>query len=194
VRPRAAALALALGALACSDARCSPRDGAEQAPPDASEASSAQRSGAAIASRNEAAPSGSPTPLAATPDLLAPPQPEAKVPLEPRLPDVETRIGAVLDADPSGDGLDFLMRTAREDPDAAVREAAVIALGDSEDTRAIDALVAAAEDVDARVVRAAIDELSWWSDDDRQARAALERLTRHPDAELATAAEEALGE
>jgi hypothetical protein len=193
VTSRAAALALALGALACGDARCGPRGVAEQSPPAAGEAPSAQVPGAAIASQNEASPSGSPPPFAEAADLAAP-QPEAGEIVEPTRPDAEARIGAVLDADPSGEGLDFLKRTAREDPDAAVREAAVIALGDSEDTGAIDALVAAAEDVDPRVVRAAIDELSWWSDDDRQARAALGRLTRHPDAEIAAAAEEALGE
>lgn len=73
-----------------------------------------------------------------------------------------------------------------------MREAAVVALGDSEEPRAVDALVAATEDSDKRVVLAAIDQLSWF--DERPARDALERLAESSDTEIAEAAEEALME
>jgi HEAT repeat protein len=104
----------------------------------------------------------------------------------------EERIGQVLDTDPEGAGLDTLIRSAREDADASVREAAVIALGDSEDPRALDALIAATEDADSRVVLAAIDQLGWY--DDRVAEDAIRRLVDSPDAEIAQAAREELAE
>lgn len=171
MRAQAAALGVVLLAFACSDARCAApqHESAAQAAP----------------------PAGDPPARAAAraePRLASDPAPRDDA--EPAQPDAQTRIGEVLDADPHGAGLDFLMLAAREDPDASVREAAVIALGDSDESRALDALIAASEDADSRVVRAALDALAW--SDDRQARAALERLARHPDPGIAAAAEDAL--
>jgi hypothetical protein len=102
------------------------------------------------------------------------------------------RVSELLEIEPEGDGLDTLIAAAADDPDPAVREAAVIALGDSDDPRALDALIAASEDRDRRVVLAAIDQLGWA--DDRLAEDALRRLTRSPDAEIAAAATEELDE
>jgi hypothetical protein len=104
----------------------------------------------------------------------------------------EERIRKVLDTQPEGAGLDALVRASREDADASVREAAVIAIGDSEDPRALDALIAATEDADPRVVLAAIDQLGWY--DDRVAEDAIRRLVASPNAEIADAAREELDE
>jgi hypothetical protein len=104
----------------------------------------------------------------------------------------EERIREILDTQPEGAGLDALIRASRKDADASVREAAVIAIGDSEDPRALDALIAAAEDADSRVVLAAIDQLGWY--DDRVAEDAIRRLVASPNAEIADAAREELDE
>jgi len=104
----------------------------------------------------------------------------------------ERRIGEVLDTNPEGAGLDKLIRSAREDADPSVREAAVIAIGDSEDPRALDALIAATEDADSRVVLAAIDQLGWY--DDRVAEDAIRRLVDSPNVEIAKAARDELEE
>jgi len=104
----------------------------------------------------------------------------------------QERVGEVLDLDPEGEGLDALIRAAGSDPDPSVREAAVIALGDSDEARALDALIAATEDRDSRVVLAAIDQLGWY--DDRLAEDAIRRLVDSPNAGIAEAAREELGE
>jgi HEAT repeat protein len=106
--------------------------------------------------------------------------------------DSEARVGEIYDTDLEGAGLDQLIRDAREDPDPNVREAAVIALGDSDDDRALDALIAATEDRDTRVVLAAIEQLSWF--DDRLAQDAIRRLVDSPNREIAEAAREELDE
>lgn len=177
---RVLASAMLLSAFACGDARCGGKS---------------ERAGAAAADappETGAAPAGS-EPLAFPSEDAGSAQPAGAEDAAPReRSEAEERIATVLDTDPEGAGLDALMRTAREDADASVREAAVIALGDSEDDRAIDALIAASEDHDARVVLAAIDQLSW--SDDRQAQAALQRLARSANAEIAAAAEEALAD
>ena len=105
---------------------------------------------------------------------------------------VDDHVSELLDIEPEGDGLDALIAAAADDPDPAAREAAVIALGDSADPRALDALIAASEDADPRVVLAAIDQLGW--SDDRLAEDALRRLTRSPDPQIAEAATEELDE
>ena len=168
---RTLACAAALAAFACGDD--------EEAAPEAGSAE-----------RTEARPTAPASPGASgVPDAYAPVA-AAQPPRE--LTESEQRVNEVLDMDTEGAGLDELMRRAREDADPAVREAAVIALGDSEEPRAVDALVAATEDADKRVVLAAIDQLSWF--DERPARDALERLAESNDAEIAEAAEEALME
>jgi hypothetical protein len=103
----------------------------------------------------------------------------------------DERIGELLDTDPEGDGLDVLIAATR-DPDPTAREAAVIALGDSADPRALEALIAATEDADRRVVLAAIDQLGW--SEDRLAEDALRRLASSADPEIAAAATEELDE
>jgi HEAT repeat protein len=102
------------------------------------------------------------------------------------------RAAEVLDIDPEGEGLDELIRIAREDADPSAREAAIVAIGESEASRALDALVAATEDSEPRVVLAAIDQLSWF--DDRRAEDAIRRLVDSPNAEIAEAAREELSE
>ena len=179
---RTLACAASLAAFACGDARCGGAGAHDAAAP--SEANAPAEEGA---SADQAAPLDFPiTHSSSSPEAAAASAPSRE------LTDAEQRVAEVLDTDPEGAGLDALMRIAREDPDASVREAAVIALGDSEDDRAIEALIAATEDRDARVVLAAIDQLSW--SDDRQGRDALERLTRSQDAEIVAAAEEALAD
>jgi len=102
----------------------------------------------------------------------------------------EDRIGDLLDTEPEGEGLAVLIRAAADDPDPAVREAAVIALGDSVDPRALDALIGASEDRDRAVVLAVIDQLGW--SEDRLAEDALRRLADSSDPEIAEAASEEL--
>ncbi len=100
------------------------------------------------------------------------------------------RMTQVMAMQPDGPQLDQIVAILRDDPNAAVREAAVVALANSEDGRAIDALIAATEDTETRVALAAIELLSW--SDDRQAHAKLEALTRSDDEALARAASDAL--
>lgn len=166
---RALACVGALAVFACGDD--------EEAAPEPSSAD-------ASASRATEAASPGATSVPDAYATVADPQPARE------LTESERRVNEILDVDAEGAGLDVLMRYAREDADPAVREAAVIALGDSDEARAIDALIAATEDADKRVVLAAIDQLSWF--DERPARDALERLTDSSDAEIAEAAEEAL--
>ncbi len=96
------------------------------------------------------------------------------------------RIGQVMAMNPEGDELVRLTQLVREDPNPAIREAAVVALANTEDGRAIDALIAAATDKEHRVALAAIELLSW--SDDRQARATLEALASSEDEAIASAA------
>ena len=98
----------------------------------------------------------------------------------------------ILDTEPAGEGLAELIRAASEERDPSAREAAVVALGDSEDARALEALIAATDDPDPRVVIAAIDQLSWF--DDRRAEDAIRRLVDSPNAEIAEAARDEVDE
>lgn len=107
-------------------------------------------------------------------------------------PEADDRIGEILDIEPTGDGLDELIRVASESSDPHAREAAVVALGDTDDPRALDALIAATEDVDPNVVLAALDQLRW--SDDRLAEDAILRLVDSPNPGIAAAAREGLGE
>lgn len=107
-------------------------------------------------------------------------------------PPADELLGVVLDAEPEGTGLDTLIRAASSESDGVVREAAVVALGDSQDPRALDALIAATEDPDPRVAIAAIEQLRWF--DDRLAENAIRRQQDARDPELARAARAALPE
>jgi HEAT repeat protein len=152
------------------------------------------RGGKPPASAESAAPAataGEP-PASAPPSASTASSPAAGAPPSAERGRAEDRADEVLDTEPTGAGLDALIRSMKEDPDPSVRESAVVALGDSEEPRALDALIAATEDRDKRVVLAAIDQLSWF--DDKVARDALERLTRSGDSEIADAATDALGD
>jgi hypothetical protein len=166
--------ALALGALACGGGDEPTGEAATRPPP------------AAASARVEPA-DGAQDDSGAWPADEAAPQAEIR---ETFVPD--DRVGEILDTEPEGAGLDALIRTAREDADPVARETAVIALGDSEDARALDALIAATEDPEPRVVLAAIDQLSWF--DDRRAEDAIRRLVDSPNAEIAQAAREEVEE
>lgn len=107
-------------------------------------------------------------------------------------PEANDRIGEILDIEPTGDGLDELIRVASESSDPHARETAVVALGDADDPRALDALIAATEDADPNVVLAALDQLRW--SDDRLAEDAILRLVDSPNPGIAAAAREGLGE
>lgn len=109
-----------------------------------------------------------------------------------RAPSADERLRAILDADPEGAGLDMLIRAASVDEDPSAREAAIIALGDSDDPRALDALIAATDDREPGVVIAAIEQLRWF--DDRLAENAIRRRIDAPDPEVARAAREALAD
>jgi len=98
----------------------------------------------------------------------------------------------ILDLEAEGDGLDTLMRAAADSADPAVRETAVVALGDSDDPRALDALIAASFDPEPAVVLAALEQLRW--SDDRLARDAIRRLRDSSDPAIARAAGEAIDE
>jgi hypothetical protein len=175
VSRRAAAVgltgALALAALACGDDE---EAAGSEAMPGASETQAASAEGALAGF--DALDESAATPAAeSTPGFQA-----------------DDRVGEILDTDPIGAGLESLIRSARYDADPTVREAAVVALGDSEDDRALDTLIAATEDADSRVVLAAIDQLSWY--DDRLAQDAIRRLVDSPNPEIAEAAREELDE
>jgi hypothetical protein len=167
--------ALALAALACG--------GDEDAASESAPAARSEGASADAAARTSAAPTGD---FAPRPDPRAS-EDEVLETFEP-----EDRVGEILDTEPEGEGLETLIRTAREDADPVARETAVIALGDSEDVRALDALIAATEDADPRVVLAAIDQLSWF--DDRRAEDAIRRLVDSENAEIAEAAREEVEE
>ncbi len=107
-----------------------------------------------------------------------PPDGPAAIPYE--------RVARVMAMRPEGDDLFTLVDLVRDDPDPAVREAAVVALANAEDGRAIDALIAASRDPERRVALAAIELLSWT--EDRSARAAIEAAARSGDAAVARAA------
>lgn len=132
------------------------------------------------------APPASVEPAAAgdEPAAAAHPAPE-----EASSAEVESRLDAILDADPEGDGLDLLVQAATEDASPSHRAAAIAALGDSSDPRALDALIAATEDADPSVALAALEELRW--SDDRLAQDAILRLVDSPDPAVAAAAQAA---
>jgi hypothetical protein len=141
-----------------------------------------------------AAPAPQPAPMAEpTPpprDAFAAPADAAATALDAS-PSSE-RVAEIENTEPEGAGLDALVERAARDPDPAVREAAVKAIGDSEEPRALDALIAAASDADSRVVLAAVDQLGWF--DDRRAQDTLRRLADSANAEIAAAARDELDE
>jgi HEAT repeat protein len=105
-------------------------------------------------------------------------------------PDPEERSDAVLDIDPEGPGLQYLLEVATDDPDPEVRMAAVSQLGDTESPEAIAGLVTALGDPDSEVVLEAIDGLEYSAD--HNVIGNLEKLLQHPDPEVREAAEDAI--
>jgi len=105
-------------------------------------------------------------------------------------PDPEERSDAVLDIEPEGPGLQYLLEVVTDDPDPEVRMAAVSQLGDSESPEAIDGLVTALNDSDSEVVLEAIDGLEYSAD--HNVIGSLEKLLPHPDPEVQEAAADAI--
>jgi HEAT repeat protein len=105
-------------------------------------------------------------------------------------PDPEERSDAVLDIEPEGPGLQYLLEVMTDDPDPEVRTAAVSQLGDSESPEAIDGMVTALNDPNSEVVLEAIDSLEYSAD--HNVIGSLERLLQHPDPEVREAAQDAI--
>jgi HEAT repeat protein len=104
--------------------------------------------------------------------------------------DPEERSDAILDLDPEGPGLPYLLELVGDDPSPEVRMAAVSQLGDAESPEAIAGLVSALNDKDPEVVLEAIDALEFAAD--HKVVGSLEKLLQHPDPEVREAAEDAV--
>jgi HEAT repeat protein len=107
-----------------------------------------------------------------------------------RSSDPEERSDAVLDIEPEGPGLPYLLEVLSDDPDPEVRLTAVGQLGDSESPEAVAGLVSALHDSDPEVVLEAIDALEYI--DDPSVIGSLEKLLQHPDEDVREAAEDAI--
>jgi HEAT repeat protein len=105
-------------------------------------------------------------------------------------PDPEERSDAVLDIEPEGPGLQYLLEVVTDDPDPEVRIAAVSQLGDSESPEAITGMLTALNDANSEVILEAIDGLEYSAD--QNAIGNLEKLLQHPDPEVREAAEDAI--
>ena len=105
-------------------------------------------------------------------------------------PDPEERSDAVLDIEPEGPGLQYLLEVVTDDPDPEVRITAVSQLGDSESPEAIQGMITALDDPDSEVVLEAIDGLEYSAD--HNVIGNLEKLLQHPDPEVREAAEDAI--
>jgi hypothetical protein len=101
------------------------------------------------------------------------------------------RAAAVEDVDIDGPGRDRVRALASEDPDPAVRSAAVERLSEDESADAFDAMQRALSDPAPQVVRAAIEGLDFRGD--AAAIPQLERVaTQHPDPEIRELATDAI--
>ncbi|MCZ6463921.1 MAG: HEAT repeat domain-containing protein [Proteobacteria bacterium] len=96
-------------------------------------------------------------------------------------------IGAIT---PEGLGLELLVALARNDPDPAVRRAAVSRLEDADGYAAVEGLLAALDDPDRSVVIEALDALEFAADESVIPR--IEPLLDHPDKGVRRAAREAV--
>ena len=105
-------------------------------------------------------------------------------------PDPEERSDAVLDIEPEGPGLQYLLEVVTDDPDPEVRIAAVSQLGDSESPEAITGMLTALNDANSEVILEAIDGLEYSAD--QNVIGNLEKLLQHPDPEVREAAEDAI--
>ena len=104
--------------------------------------------------------------------------------------DPSVRAEAASEIDPEGPGLGALLDIVYEDPDPAVRTAAVSQLEDSDTHAAVEGLIAALNDDDRGVVLEAIDALEFAGDETVIPR--LEPFLESPDAEVREAAAEAI--
>lgn len=107
-----------------------------------------------------------------------------------RSSDAEVRADAVLDIEPEGVGLRYLIDTLG-DPDPEVRMAVISQLEDAdEDPTAIAGIVSALEDSNSEVVIEAIDALEFVGDP--SVISSLQALSDHPNEEVREAAVEAI--
>lgn len=107
-----------------------------------------------------------------------------------RSDDPDDRADAVLDLEPEGRSLPYLLEIVSDDPDPEVRITAVGQLEDGESPEAIAGLVAALNDPDSEVVLEAIDALEFAAD--YQVIGSLQQLNQHPDPEVREAASDAI--
>ena len=108
-----------------------------------------------------------------------------------RNPDPLERSDAVLDIDPEGRGLPYLLEVLSDDSDPEVRIAVVSKLGYTESPEAIAGLVSALNDRDPEVVLEAIDALELSAD--HTVIGSLGKLFQHPDPDVWEAAQDAIG-
>jgi hypothetical protein len=104
--------------------------------------------------------------------------------------DPEARASAAEEIDPEGNGLARLLTLALDDPDPKVRAVATAQLADGDSFGAMSGLLDALGDPDRMVVLEAIEGLS--ATGDSSVLFALEPLRRSRDAEIRSAAEEAI--
>jgi HEAT repeat protein len=105
-------------------------------------------------------------------------------------PDPEERSDAVLDIEPEGRGLPYLLEVLSDDPDPEVRVSAAEQLAYGESPEATAGLVSALDDPDPEVVVEVIDALELI--DDGTVIGSLEKLLQHPDPQVREAAEDAI--
>jgi HEAT repeat protein len=107
-----------------------------------------------------------------------------------RDPDPAERSDAVLDIDPAGRGLPYLLEVLSDDLDPEVRIAVVSQLANAESPEVIAGLVSALNDRDPEVVLEAIDALEFSAD--HAVIGSLEKLLQHRDPDVREAAEDAI--
>jgi HEAT repeat protein len=105
-------------------------------------------------------------------------------------PSPEVREEAAEDVEPEGVALDYLAMMVTTDPSPEVRMAAALTLGDSDDPKALDALVMALQDEDPRVLEEVIDALAYTGN--RSTIPYLQPFLNHPDEDVRDAAESAI--
>ena len=107
-----------------------------------------------------------------------------------RSDDPDDRADAVLDLEPEGRGLPYLLEVVGDDPDPEVRIAAIGQLEDGESPEAVAGLVRALDDADSEVVLEAIDALEFAAD--YTVVGSRQKLSQHPDPEVREAAADAI--
>jgi hypothetical protein len=105
-------------------------------------------------------------------------------------PSAEVREDAAGNIEPVGIALDYLTETIRTDPSPDVRIAAASTLEDSEDPRALEALIMALQDENSAVLETVIDALVYL--ENRSAVPYLMPFLDHPDEDVRDSAENAM--